>query len=223
MLVWTLVVAGIIFALVSLAFYADWREAAGNLSLERLRLFLDIYKALGVGVLVAILGAIIPQILPEARDRFRRFKDSRVAYSEAKTSIIYLPEKLASLPFSEAVLALEHAHKRLHLAETFSEELRGHLAWHPHPETWVDRNYWDLMALRRVLRSNAEIWSTMSTAERLRAGENATALVEEVFGPDGHRWKSQHDRQTREAEIAKRIEASGRPALERPAAKLNTA
>ena len=131
------------------------------LTLDIRRLYLEAYKAAGVGFLVAILGVSVPQLLPEARDRFERFKNSRVAYSDAKTAVIYLPETLSKLTFGPAVAAVRDAHRMLHVAETYSE-LQTHLiSWHPHPKTWVDRNYWELMAIRRALRTSVDTLGTV--------------------------------------------------------------
>lgn len=104
LLVTAMAIAGLSYAL------CKTLDTSGNLTTEQLGFFLDAYKAIGVGFLVALLGAIIPQLLPEGRDRFERFKDSRVAYSEAKTSVLYLPEKLSNLTFSDAVTAVQDAH-----------------------------------------------------------------------------------------------------------------
>lgn len=150
-----MLVATFAIVLVSIALYKTWSDASGELTTEQLRFFLDAYKAIGVGFLVALLGAIIPQLLPEARDRFERFKDSRVAYSEAKTSVIYLPDKLSDLSISDAATVVQDAHKKLHLAETYTE-LKNHLKWHPHPEFWVAYNYWELMAMQKRF---AKMWT----------------------------------------------------------------
>jgi hypothetical protein len=159
-----------------------------QLTLEIKRLYLEAYKAVGVGFLVAVLGVSVPHLLPEARDRFERFKNSRVAYSDAKTAVIYLPETLSALTFAPAVAAVQHAHRKLHLAETYSE-LQTHLiGWHPHPETWVDRNYWELMAIRRALRTNVNSWDGLSPRTRLEILDSVLKVVEYIFGPDNENW-----------------------------------
>lgn len=189
LLIGTLLVTTVAIALVSLAFFHAWRNEGGNLSLDELRFFLDAYKAIGIAFLVALLGVVIPYVLPEARDKFERFKESRVAYSQAKTSVIYLPEKLASLAFAEAVAAVRDAHEKLHLAETYPRELRQHLHWHTYPDTWVDRNYWELFALRKVLVVNVDKWSNLKAGDRLQALHEALTVVEQFFGPDNLEWR----------------------------------
>ena len=187
-LMWTLIVGAGVIALVTVALYTEWSQVRA-LSDARWQFYLDVYKAVGVGFLVALLGSVIPHVLPEARDQFERFKDSRTAYSEAKTGVMYLPERLAGTEFPEAVESLAAAHKSLHLAETYSSELQGHLSsWHTYPDTWVDRNYWDLMAIRKVLDLNADHWSTSSHIDRLTLLNDALAIVEDVFGLEGKCW-----------------------------------
>jgi hypothetical protein len=162
------------------------------LTLELKQFYLEAYKAAGIGFLVAVLGVIIPQLLPEARDRFERFKDSRIAYSEAKTSVIYLREKLCTVRFGDAVAAVQDAHKKLHLAETYTE-LRSHLVvWHPRPETWVDRNYWELMAVRTALQRTVNDWDDLSVGKRFGVVDGVLEKVESVFGTDNEKW-SQED------------------------------
>lgn len=189
-LMWTLIVGTAIFAVVTVTLYAEWSQGRA-LPDARWHFYLDVYKAVGASFLVALLGSVIPHVLPEARDQFERFKDSRTAYSKAKTGVMYLPERLAGTKFPEAVTLLVDAHKSLHLAETYSSELKRHLSsWHPYPDTWVDRNYWDLMAMRRVLDWNADQWSTstFTYSDRLTLLTDARDIVDDVFGPEGQRW-----------------------------------
>jgi hypothetical protein len=101
---------------------------------------------------------------------------------------MYLREKLSDLRFAAAVSALQEAHKKLHLSETYSE-LHSHLVgWHPHPETWVDRNYWDLMAVRRALDTWVNEWDTLSRGQRYLILDSALMTVESYFGRDNENW-----------------------------------
>lgn len=184
----TLLVGAVATALVTVLLVHQWPAAGEDLKPDDLRFFLDAYKAIGIGFLVALLGVVIPHLRPEARDRFERFRDSRVAYSHAKTSVIYLPESLTSLSFAEAAAAVQEAHEALHLAETYPKELKKHLHWHPNPDTWVDRNYWDLFAMRHVLDANVDGWSARTGGQRLQALREALKVVDDVFGADNERW-----------------------------------
>jgi hypothetical protein len=193
LLIGTLLVALVATGFVSWGFYRAWLDAKGWPPLDRLKLFLDAYKAIGVGFLVALLAVVVPYYLQETRDRLERFKESRVKYSEAKTSVMYLPETITSFDdVGEAVAAVQSAHEKLHLAETYRNELRKHLSWHPHPDTWVDRNYWELMAVRRVLHANLDKWPAMKADERLKAVDDALGCVRKRFGHynDNEEWWS---------------------------------
>ncbi len=191
LLIATLVVAFAAAGFVSFGFHREWTNAHG-LPPDCIRnYYLEAYKVIGIGFLIAMLGVVIPGHLEEARDRLARFKDSRVKYSQAKTSVMYLPETLAHLDdVGEAVAAVRLAHRRRHLAETYRKELREHLNWHRHPQTWIDRNYWELIAIRQVLRMNIGRWSKMKADERLSALREALKTVEDKFGQynDNDRW-----------------------------------
>src|SRR4051794_18155665 len=58
-------------------------EDAG-LRVQYLAQFVRLVQVVTAGVVVTLIVAIIPVILPEARDRFERYKESRQAYSRAK-------------------------------------------------------------------------------------------------------------------------------------------
>jgi hypothetical protein len=208
--------------LVSIFFFHVWNQEGGRVRLDQLHLFLDAYKAIGVAFLVAFLGVVVPHLLPEARDQFERFKDSRIAYSRAKTSVIYLPERLASLAFSESVAAVHDSHEKLHLAETYASELQRHLAWHPHPDTWVDRNYWELFAMRRVLDLNVDNWPTLTPGQRLKGLQNALKVVEDSFGAANELW-FKLPRPERERQIEKSLDTKVLPVGTREGEKGNTA
>jgi hypothetical protein len=45
-------------------------------NIEQQRLYIDIYKAIGIGFLAALLGTIIPNLILESRDSFERAKES---------------------------------------------------------------------------------------------------------------------------------------------------
>jgi (4S)-4-hydroxy-5-phosphonooxypentane-2,3-dione isomerase len=189
LLVYAIVVAAAAVAIVSalLWFYVQ-REVGGHVKLADLQFFLDAYKAIGIGFLLTLLGTVIPHVLPEARDRLERFKASRIAYSRAKTSVIYLPERLTRLGFNEAMMAVEQAHRKLHLVETYPEELKKHLHWHPHPDTWIDRNYWELVAIRDVLDCTVDKWSDLGPGQRLRTLRQVLREIERFFGPYNENW-----------------------------------
>lgn len=92
---------------------------AHKIKLEYLSLKLDVYKAIGIGFLIALLGLLIPNILPEARYEFEKMKEGRKVFSEAKTGIDYLR---FGLPYLDRVSAINHIneiHRLKHLADAY--------------------------------------------------------------------------------------------------------
>lgn len=90
--------------------------------LEYLKFTLEVYKAIGLGFLITLLGVAIPHLLPEARYGFETLKEGREIYSKAKTGIDYLPYKLASLDFKNGIEHIESIHRLKHLADAYIEE-----------------------------------------------------------------------------------------------------
>ena len=134
--------------------------------IEQQRLYFDAYKAIGIGFLVALLGTIIPNLIQEGRDNFEREKQSRIAYSQAKTSVIYLPGTLAAMQYGKAMATLEKCHRKLHIAETYGKELDEYLKWYGDRAIWSELIYWKLTAVRTLLQANADEWEIKSLHER---------------------------------------------------------
>ncbi len=190
-----LFVTVVIIALITLAMFSE-----PNLTLDLKRFYFNAYKAVGIGFLVALLATIVPQMLPEARDKFERFKDSRVKYSQAKTSVIYLPERIATLSFEDAILMVQDAHEKLHLAETYKKELRKHLKWYPYPKIWSEQMYWEITAVKTMLKSKVDIWPNMNEGEHMRVLCNVVDVVKKVYAEeDGKRSKEARESQIRSA------------------------
>ncbi|HZL29578.1 MAG TPA: hypothetical protein VFC54_00775 [Pseudolabrys sp.] len=78
--------------------------------LEAHKFELEIFKVILAGFVVGMLGILIPAVVTEARHRFEQRKESRVAYSAAKTTIDYLKLRLATASLEEAATALQQAH-----------------------------------------------------------------------------------------------------------------
>lgn len=183
-LFWALIITFLLTILVSIPFYKV--IAPNKVDIEQGKFFLEIYKTIGVAFLIAFLGVVIPHVLAESRESFLRFKESRIAYSEAKTSIIYLPLKLSNIKsFNHAVATVEEAHRKLHLCETYPAELRKHLHWHPNKKTWVDRNYWELIAIRKVLDVYMGMWAEKSAEKRLEILLGVVNVVGKSFAIEG--------------------------------------
>lgn len=137
-----------------------------------LALQMDLFKTVLVGVIVGGAAILVPATLAEARHRFEQRKESRAAYSEAKTSIDYLKLKLATMSLADAAAALQKAHYYKHMAELFDElpewlrkrydESKGMT-----PLRWDEIMYGRLWNTRRVLEENAARWRYLSPEERI--------------------------------------------------------
>jgi len=158
--------------------------------IEQQRLYVDAYRDIGIGFLVALLGTIIPNLILESRDNLERAKQSRIAYSQAKTSAMYLPGTLAVLDYGKAMAALQEAHRKLHIAETYGKELDEYLKWYGDKKIWTDQLYWGLTAVRMLLQSRAGEWDDhMKIGDRTIAVKGALQAIEDLFGPKGEHWK----------------------------------
>jgi len=166
--------------------------------------------------LAALLGTIIPNLILETRDNFERAKASRIAYSEAKTSVIYLPGTLAVLEYAEAMAALQKAHQKLHIAETYEKELKKYLEWYGDKKTWIDQTYWELTAVRKLLQSHADQWKGMSPGDRTFRIDDALIAIRDLFGTKGQKWQKlpEKERETQASQVVDKVSAL-RPASKR--------
>ena len=140
------------------------------------KLYVDLAKAVLVGFGAALLGILIPAVFAEARYSFERLRDSRSAYSEAKTGIDYLPLRLCSLDLKAAAAFVQRAHVRKHEAELYPE-LKFHLKKRgidKTPEQWGDGIYSQLFDVRELLEAHAGDWDSLRPDARL-------ALLREVL------------------------------------------
>jgi hypothetical protein len=158
--------------------------------------YVGFIQVIAVGVLVALVSALIPAVISDARDRFERYKESRRAYSRAKTAVIYLPDKvLASENQGSALQLVEAAHRQLHFAETFQQDIieRGYLNWFGNPRLWILYNYWQIAAVAKVVQQID--WNSPGSKERLRIQlDKSLEPVHDRFGRRGERcareaWK----------------------------------
>jgi hypothetical protein len=133
------------------------------------KLHVDLAKAVLVGFSAALLGILIPSVFAEARFSFERLKDSRTAYSEAKTSVDYLPLRVCALDLKSAAALLQRAHVRKHEAELY-RELGLHLKRRgitKTPEQWGDELYDRLFSVRTILEAHAADWDSETADARL--------------------------------------------------------
>lgn len=165
-------------------------EQNEELNVKYLEHYVAAFQILAVGVFAALITVVIPLLLPEARDRFERFKESRKAYSKAKTAVIYLPDKVANAAdMKEAITLVQEAHRQLHFAETFENVIieKGYLAWFECPYLWTIYNYWQIEAVIRVLRCSDFQGKKDRKLLRKRLGV-AVQVVHKYFGDRGTKF-----------------------------------
>lgn len=153
---------------------------------KRLAFELDIVKTLLAGFVVGGLGVLIPAMVTEARNRFEQRKESRAAYSEAKTRIDYLKLRLATLSLAEAAEALQKAHYHKHQAELFEELPQWlRMRWskdddEANEKRWDEFTYDRLFAARQILEAEADNWRQLSPKERIVLLDGALPTVSEA-------------------------------------------
>lgn len=129
-----------------------------QIRLEYMKFYLEIYKAIGIGFLVAVLGAIIPQVIPEAKFTFDNIVKGREYYTKTKTGIDYLPYKLPYETKQEAISCIEKVHQAKHLADIYTEE--------PYQVTKWPYNPYDRIVAYRTALINCPGWDKLSVEER---------------------------------------------------------
>lgn len=162
-------------------------------SVRYLEQYVEVLDVVAAGVLVGIVTVIIPLLIPEARDRFERYKESRRAYSRAKTAVIYLPDRVANAgDTKEAMRLVEQAHRELHYAETFEQVIigRGYLDWFANPALWLKFNYWKIFAIASVLRRSGPNSLEDRDLVRKRLDE-VLDVVDNFFGERGEKRASE--------------------------------
>lgn len=131
-----------------------------GLRLEYLKFVLELYKVIGIGFLVTLLGTLIPNILPEAKYKFDKLKEGREIFSKAKTGIDYLPFRLAELGFRESFEHIERIHEVKHLADTYIKDM-------PQIGKWPYDPYEKITVVRNLVLSKSKDWDKMSRESKL--------------------------------------------------------
>jgi hypothetical protein len=60
---------------------------------KRLEIYSDFFKTILIGGVIAMASTLVAAVLTEAREQFEKLKESRLAYSKAKTGVDYLPTR----------------------------------------------------------------------------------------------------------------------------------
>lgn len=128
--------------------------------------YLEVFKVIGGGLFVALLTLYVQR----QHYKFDRLKESRRAYSEAKTGVDYLELRLASLNLADAAALLQQTHVTKHMAELYPEietylRRRG---IRKGAADWGDELYYRLAAARVILEQHAQQWDSMGPAQRLQ-------------------------------------------------------
>lgn len=165
----------------------DYAQAPATDRLEHLKLYVSLFKAIIIGLGVALAGVLIPAILAESSEAFARLKESRDFYSKAKTGIDYLPLRLSALPLKEASALIQEVHYFKHQAQLYGELKLHLLARYPAGSPLLDPDEWDewmyntLFGLRGVLEKNAQTWDKTSPQKRLALLLKVKPSVNEVL------------------------------------------
>lgn len=165
-----------------------------SLRVHYLEQYLGVAQLIVVGIVVTLVSVIIPVMLSESRDKFERYKESRQAYSRAKTAVLYLPDRVTNADQENAFRLVEEAHRELHLAETFEDVIieKGHLKWFGNPQLWILYNYWQIVAVAEVLRSRTIDWDISANKNLLRDRIDETLEVaHRRFGRRGEACKGE--------------------------------
>jgi cyanate permease len=173
-------VAGIALVLtLSLGAFVFWNEpnvsAAARLSYYQL--YADALKAIIVGFGVALVGVLLPAILAETRSRFDRLKESRLAYSQAKTGVEYLALRLCAMSLADAGAHIQSVHVFKHqallydelnvwLARRYSRRYSSHSELKD-PVVWGESLYVKIFAMKAVLEDHADTWDTLTPDARI--------------------------------------------------------
>lgn len=160
--------------------------------IELYKFELEMFKVILAGVIVAILGILIPAVVTESRNRFEQRKESRIAYSAAKTTIDYLKLRLSTASLAEATTAIQQAHFNKHIAELFDDfplwlKKRYEPSAAMTAEKWDEMMYRRLFETRKILENNAPTWDLLWPQERMRLLDPVLPTVSEVDRGEAHR------------------------------------
>jgi hypothetical protein len=164
------IILGLLLALLLIAIPLVIIFASSEADLQRCKLALDVLKLAVVGFLIALLGILIPKGFSEARYKFEKQKEARIAFSRAKTGVDYLSLRLAVVPLQEAAALIQQLHVWKHRAELYPQEVSDFLRGRKEgltPKQWADLQYEQLHAVRDALERSADAWNKMSKSKRI--------------------------------------------------------
>jgi hypothetical protein len=144
---------------------------------------LKMFKTILAGFVIAMLGILIPAVASETREHFRQRKESRIAYSRAKTGADYLKLRLSVSNLSEATNALQAAHFHKHIAELFDDFpmwLDKRYDGKKSPEVWDKEMYKKLFMTRQILEKEGAHWDSLLPQARIKLLDEALPTISEI-------------------------------------------
>lgn len=147
---------------------------------------LELFKTTLGGFLVAMLGILIPASITEALHNFKRLKESRAAYSRAKTGIDYLALRLCTATLIEAHEIIHEVHFYKHQAvlyPEFEQHIKERYNSCISAEMWDEVTYRKLRNTRILIKKNASKWNHLMPAERLGILREALPDIDEISHP----------------------------------------
>jgi hypothetical protein len=157
--------------------------------MAQLNFELDLFKTVLAGFVIGALGILIPAVAIETRQRFEQRKESRAAYSKAKTDIDYLKLHLATAHFEKATALVQDAHYAKHQAQLyddFPEWLDKRYDGQMTPDDWDKMMYARLFRTREILEKNAGSWDGLKPDARIDLLASALPTIDEA-DPDAIR------------------------------------
>lgn len=193
----SVLVALILFGLATIWMSQEITEPIGDtaedhaLKLEYLAFKLKVYEAIGIGFLVALLGLLVPNILPEAKYEFNRQKEGRRIFSEAKTGIDYFRYELADLDRQPARDHIHKIHELKHLADTYIKNNPRIANW-PYEKPY--EAYDIIMAYLNLVEDDAVSWDSLNVEQRKERLSGVQKQIEKAV-------KKRSERMSNEPEI----------------------
>jgi hypothetical protein len=205
-------IAVFVIVLAAAAYWAldkYWAPSSGPEEVKYLEQYIKVAQFIFGGVMVALLVPLISSQVAKSSDWFTRFKESRRAYSRAKTAVLYLSDKVLGASPERAFELISEAHRELHFAETFEDLIvKGHyLKWFDRPDLWITYNYWRIIAVVESLRAARDECGESIVPKALNARmTRSLKVVDGCFGRSGelasekrwprgdrHQWRKSED------------------------------
>lgn len=167
----------IIFILITIVILAlaTWQYYSTNKShdIEFYKLFLDFVKNVLIGFLIAVLGILIPQMIPFKRFDLEVSKKAKEIYSEAKTEMECFAYKFQYMDDVNKILQfLQEVQQKKHLADVYHEYLPNvnPEGKYPAQRIWPKdlKPYNRITNIRNIVQENSSDWKELSPDKRFK-------------------------------------------------------